>query len=301
MAPSTARRGDAGVWAGGGGPRTLDFAGPLSILMCYVSIYCIKEFLTYKEAVPMNIFVCISHVPDTTTKVQVGSDGKSIDPSGVTYILNPYDEFGVEAGLQLKEAHGGEVTVVCVGSDAVKETIRKAFGMGPDKGIHIRTDEALDSLGVANAIASVMKDRTPDVIFCGRQSIDFDGWQMAGLLGELLNMPSVTVVSKLDISASGDVVAERDIEGGRETVATRLPAVISTQKGLNNPRYPKVQAIMAAKKKPIEEVAAPAWENRVETLGMVKPPIKAAGRIVGTGVDAVPELVRLLHDEARII
>jgi electron transfer flavoprotein beta subunit len=249
----------------------------------------------------MNIFVCISHVPDTTTKVQIGGDGRSIETSGVTYILNPYDEFGVEAGLQLKEARGGEVTVVCVGPEAVKETIRKAFGMGPDKGIHIKTDAFLDSYGTAAAIAEVLKDRKPDVVFCGRQSIDYDGWQLPGLLGEMLGMPSLTVISKLEINEAGEISAERDIEGGREMLSAKLPAIISTQKGLNSPRYPKVQAIMAAKKKPIEEIAAAPWQNRVQTLEMTKPPIKAAGRIVGNGAEAVPELVRLLHEEAKLV
>jgi len=249
----------------------------------------------------MNIYVCISHVPDTTTKVLIGSDGKSIDSSGVSWILNPYDEFGVEAGLLLKEARGGEVTVICVGPDAVKETIRKAFAMGADKGIHLKTDEKRDSYGIASAIAGILKERKPDVVFCGRQSLDYDGWQVPGILAALLDIPSVSVVSALEISEDGLVKAERDIEGGKETVVTNLPAVISAQKGLNNPRYPKLQGIMAAKKKPIEEIVPAPCELRVETLEMVKPPVKQAGRIVGNGAEAVPELLRLLHEEAKVI
>ncbi|MBL0175453.1 MAG: electron transfer flavoprotein subunit beta/FixA family protein [Ignavibacteria bacterium] len=249
----------------------------------------------------MNIFVCISHVPDTTARILVGGDGKSIDPSGVTFILNPYDEFGVEAGLLLKEAHGGDVTVVCVGGDEVKETIRKAFAMGADKGIHIKTASARDSFGVARAIADVLKDRSADAVFCGRQSIDYDGWQVPGLIAEMLGISSVTAVSSLTIDAGGAVTAERDIEGGKETIVTALPAVIAAQKGLNNPRYPKLQGIMAAKKKPIEEIEPAPFENRVRVVEMTKPPIKAAGRIVGQGADAVPELVKLLHEEAKVI
>ncbi|MCB2203184.1 electron transfer flavoprotein subunit beta/FixA family protein [bacterium] len=249
----------------------------------------------------MNIFVCVSHVPDTTTKVQVGGDGKTIDPSGVTYILNPYDEYAVEAGLQLKEARGeGEVTIVCVGPDAVKETIRKGLAMGADKGLHI-VSEPRDGFGTARAIADALKDKAPDVVFCGRQSIDYDGWQMSGLLGEMLEIPSVSVAAKLEIADDGSFAAERDIEGGSETITSKLPAVISAQKGLNDPRYPKLQGIMQAKRKPIEDVEPAPYENRVEVIEMSKPPIKEAGKIVGEGPDAVKELVRLLHEEAKVI
>ncbi|HOJ05901.1 MAG TPA: electron transfer flavoprotein subunit beta/FixA family protein [Bacteroidota bacterium] len=249
----------------------------------------------------MNIYVCVSHVPDTTTKVQVGGDGKHIDPNGVTFILNPYDEYAVEAALQLKEARGGEVVAVCVGPEAVKETIRKALAMGADKGMHIVSDDQRDSFGVARAIADALADKNPDVLFLGRQSIDYDGWQMAGLLGEMLAMPSVSVVAKLDIAEDGSFTAVRDIEGGQETVTSKLPAVISTQKGLNEPRYPKLQGIMAAKRKPIDEVTPAAYSNRVETVTLAKPPIKSAGRIVGEGPAAAAELVRLLHEEAKVI
>lgn len=248
----------------------------------------------------MNIFVCVSHVPDTTAKVQVGGDGKQIDPSGVTYILNPYDEYAVEAGLQLKEARGGEVTLVCVGPEVVKETIRKGLAMGADKGIHI-VSEPRDSFGTARAIADALAGREVDAVFCGRQSIDYDGWQMSGLLGEMLGLPSISTVTKLEFAEDGAITAERDIEGGAETVVSKLPAVISAQKGLNDPRYPKLQGIMAAKRKPIEDVTPAPYTNRVDVLEMTKPLIKAPGRIVGEGPAAVKELVRLLHEEAQVI
>ena len=249
----------------------------------------------------MNIFVCVSHVPDTTTKVQVGGNGKEIDSSGVTYILNPYDEYAVEAGLQLKEARGGEVTLVCVGPETVKETIRKGLAMGADKGIHVVTDAPRDSFGTARAIADALKDRAADVVFVGRQSIDYDGWQMSGLLGEMLGIPSISVVTRLDIAEDGTISAERDLEGGSESIVSKLPAVISAQKGLNDPRYPKLQGIMAAKRKPIEDITPAPYENRVEVIEMTKPAIKEAGRIVGEGPAAVKELVRLLHEEAKVI
>jgi electron transfer flavoprotein beta subunit len=249
----------------------------------------------------MNIYVCVSHVPDTTSKVNVGPDGKHIDQEGVTYILNPYDEYGVETALQLKEAHGGEVTAVCVGSDVVKETIRKALAMGVDKGLHVKDDAMRDSFGTAKAISGAIMDRSPDVIVCGRQSIDYDSWQMASLLGEMMSIPSISVVSKLEVNDGNTVRAERDIEGGKETIEAKLPAVISVQKGIYNPRYPKLQGIMQAKKKPIEEVEPAAWENFVETTVMDKPKIKAAGKVIGTDASSAAELVRLLHEEAKVI
>jgi len=249
----------------------------------------------------MNIFVCVSHVPDTTSKVNIGGDGKHIEQSGVAYILNPYDEYAVEAALQLKEKCGGEVIVLCFGPDVVKESMRKALAMGADSGVHIKSDEFRDSFGVARAIADALSVKAPDVIFLGRQSIDYDGWQMAGLLGEMLDLPSVSVVAALDIAEDGSFTAVRDIEGGQENIASKLPAVISTQKGLNEPRYPKLQGIMAAKRKPIEELIPSEYTNRVETLAMSKPPVKNPGRIVGEGPEAAKELVRLLHEEAKVI
>ncbi len=249
----------------------------------------------------MNIFVCISHVPDSTTKIKVGPSGKEIDEEGVTFILNPYDEYAVEAALQMKEKHEGEVTAVCVGDDAVKETIRKALAMGVDKGLLIKAERTRDSFGIAQAIAGAIRDKSPDVIFCGKQSIDYDSCQVAGMLGEILGMPSVSAIVGLEMNGDGSVTLERDIEGGQEISTTKLPAVLSTDKGLNEPRYPKLQGIMAAKRKPIEEIEAPPYENRVRVLDMRMPPAKDAGKIVGEGVEAVPELVKLLHEEAKVI
>ncbi|NOY06844.1 MAG: electron transfer flavoprotein subunit beta/FixA family protein [Chlorobi bacterium] len=249
----------------------------------------------------MNIFVCISHVPDSTTKVRVGPSGKEIDEEGVTFILNPYDEYAVEAALQMKEKQGGEVTAVCVGNDAVKETIRKALAMGVDKGLLIKAERSRDSFGIAHAIADTLRDRSPDVIFCGKQSIDYDSSQVAGMLGELLGFPSVSAIVGLEVDGDGNITLERDIEGGQEISKTKLPAVLSTDKGLNEPRYPKLQGIMAAKRKPIEETEAAPYENRVQVMEMRLPPAKDAGKIVGEGVDAVPELVKLLHEEAKVI
>lgn len=248
----------------------------------------------------MKIAVCISQVPDTTTKVKIGADGKSIDPAGVTYIINPYDEFGVEAALQLKEKQGGETIALIVGKEAAKEVMRKAYAMGIEKGILIKTDSELDSYSVARNLADVLKEINPDIIFCGKQSIDYDDHQVGSLVAEMLGIPSISVVVGLNVE--GDKVsAEREIEGGKEVVEAKLPVVIAAQRGLNNPRYPNLKGIMQAKSKTIEERQPTYTENKTEILSMSLPKPKAKGKIVGTDVSAVPELVKMLREEAKVI
>ena len=185
----------------------------------------------------MKIAVCISYVPDTTTKVKIGSDGKSIDPSGVTYIINPYDEFAVEEALRLKEKLGGETVVLSVGKESVKEVIRKTYAMGIEKGILIKSETEMDSFAVARNLVDVLKDINPDIILCGKQSIDYDNNQVGSLVAEMLGLPSISVVVGLTVEGN-KVKAEREIEGGKEVVESTMPVVICAQRGLNEPRYP---------------------------------------------------------------
>lgn len=248
----------------------------------------------------MKIAVCVNHVPDTETKIKVAADGVAIDRTGVNYMLNPYDEIAVEEALRLKEKSGGEVTVLSLGGDAHKETLRKALAMGVDRAVLLKDDAVRDSFGVAHGLAEELRALAPDVILFGKQSIDYDGAQVGTMVAELLGLPSVAVVVKLDLQ-DGAIVCEREIEGGHEVVETKLPAVFLAQKGLNEPRYPSLKGIMAAKTRPIQEKPAATAPARVETLRLRKPSAKAAGRIVGTDASAVPELVRLLHEEAKVI
>jgi electron transfer flavoprotein beta subunit len=247
----------------------------------------------------MKIAVCISHVPDTTTKVIIGQDGKKIDEKGVTYIINPYDEYAVEEGLRLKEKNGGEVTAISLGSDSSKETIRKAYAMGVDKGILIKDTNEQDSLSTAQSLAVVLKDLSPDVILFGKQSIDYDSSQVGVLVAEILGYSSVTIVTKLEISGN-TATCEREIEGGKEIVEASLPLVITAQKGLNEPRYPNLKGIMAAKSKPIQEIPNTPKEKASNILKMNKPASKSSGRIIATA-DAAKELVKVLHDDIKII
>lgn len=248
----------------------------------------------------MNILVCISQVPDTTTRVAVGPDGKSINSAGVKFILNPYDEFAIEEGLRLKEQHGGTVTTVTVGPDTAKDVLRTALAMGSDTAVLVKDESRSDSFVVASAIAELATDISPDVIIFGRQSIDFDSFVLPSMVAELINWPSITMVSSLSINGL-DVTAERDIEGGRELVMSSLPCVVSAQKGLNEPRYPKLPDIMKAKSKPITERAASSVAPRVETLDMQLPDNRRLNRVFGDSDADLDQVVRLLHEEAKVI
>ena len=248
----------------------------------------------------MKIGVCISHVPDTATKVRIGPDGKSIDPAGITYIINPYDEFAVEEALKTKEKNGGEVVVISLGGEANKESIRKALAMGADEGILLKNDGYFDSLSLARALADEIKNQNCELVFFGKQSVDYDNSITGQLTAEILGFSCVSVVVSFKLEGN-KVTAEREIEGGREIVETVLPAVITTQKGLNEPRYASLKGIMAAKKKVIEEKPALSTENLTEVISLRLPPAKQSGRIIGTDASAVPELIRLLREEAKVI
>ena len=250
----------------------------------------------------MKIAVCVSHVPDTATKVKLNQDGKTIDPAGVTYIINPYDEFAVEEALKTKEKIGGdsEVTVISVGKSTNNETIRKALAMGVDKGVLLKDDNPRDSFGIAKALSEEIKSIGAELVFFGKQSVDYDNSTTGQMTAQMLDYSCVTVVVKFDLEGN-KISAEREIEGGKEVVETQLPAIITCQKGLNEPRYASLKGIMAAKKKSIEEKPAAAYDNNIETLKMHLPAAKQPGRILGTDATAVPELVRLLREEAKVI
>ena len=245
--------------------------------------------------------VCIKQVADTETRVKVAADGKSLDPAGVTWILNPYDEFAIEQALAVREKLGaGEVVAISLGPAGVQTTLRNALAMGADRGIHVRADRPLDSLAVARALAAEVGPLKPDFIWLGRQAVDDDAAQVGPMLAELLDLPCVTVVAHFQMEGTKAVV-EREIEGGREVVEVTLPAVFTTDKGLNQPRYASLKGIMAAKKKPIEEKPAAPSEPVLEVVSLDLPPPRGAGRVVGQGVAAVPELIRALREEAKVI
>ncbi len=250
----------------------------------------------------MKIAVCVSHVPDTAARVKVGSDEKAIDSAGVTYVINPYDEYAVEEALKTKEklGDGSEVIVISLGGDSSKETIRKALAMGVDSGVLLKDDNPRDSIGVAKALAEEIKALGAELVFFGKQSVDYDNSITGQLTAELLNYSCISVVVDFNIEGS-KITAEREIEGGREVVQTELPAIITCQKGLNEPRYASLKGIMAAKKKSIEEKPAADAEQMSEVIKMHMPQPKQPGRIIGDDSSAVQELVKLLREEAKVI
>lgn len=248
----------------------------------------------------MKIAVCISHVPDTAAKINIGSDGKSIDQTGVTYIVNPYDEIAIEEALKTKEKIGGETVAITLGGEAAKETLRKALAMGIDNAVLLKDESSRDSLSVAKALAEEIKTQGAELVFFGKQSVDYDNSIVGQLTAGVLGYNSVSVVVGFSLEGN-KITAEREIEGGKEIVETTLPAVITAQKGLNEPRYASLKGIMAAKKKVIEEKQPVAIPNYVELVSMKRPAPKQPGRILGTDSSAVPELVRLLREEAKVI
>jgi electron transfer flavoprotein beta subunit len=250
----------------------------------------------------VKIAVCIKRVPDTETRIRIGGDGASIDEAGVKFIVNPYDEFAVEEALQRRDkAGGGEVVAIVLGPEAAQETIRSVLAMGADRGVLLKADRIpADALAVAKALAAELKDRGYDLVLFGKMAVDDYNHGVGPMVAELLGLPCVTAIAKLELEG-GKGVAEREIEGGVEVVEFALPAVLTAEKGLNTPRYPALKGIMAAKKKPIEIKPAALGEARIAVTALGLPPDRKAGRIVGEGPDAVPELVRLLRTEAKVL
>src|SRR5437867_7082838 len=259
----------------------------------------------------MKILVTIKQVPDTATQVKVAADGKTIDTTGITWIVSPYDEFAVEEALRIKEKRGqGEVVAVSLGPDRVKEALRSCLAMGADRAIHL-SDPAwgqADTLVTARALAAVIKQEAPGLALFGRQAIDDDMGAVGAAVAELLGWPCASWIMEESVDGSGKTVRiGRQVEGGLEIFDLPLPAVVAAQKGLNEPRYPTIKGIMGAKKKEIKDVkpgdlgltpGAPQLGVRnLEAL-----PARPPGRIIqGEVKDAVKELVRALREDAKAI
>jgi electron transfer flavoprotein beta subunit len=249
----------------------------------------------------VNVIVCIKRVPDTESRIVIQKDGASIDTSSLEYIVNPYDEFAVEEALKIKEAKGGEVTIVCLGPKEATKEIRTCLAMGADKAIHL-VDEApyRDAFSVASILASAIKDLEYDIVFFGKQGVDHDNAQVGLMVGTLLDIPSVSEIVSFELE-EGAATVKRDIEGGSEVFHVPFPAVFTAQKGLNEPRYASLKGIMAAKKKPVENAAFENVDPRITFKALEPPPARPPGKIVGEGPEAVKELVRLLKEEAKIL
>jgi electron transfer flavoprotein beta subunit len=247
----------------------------------------------------MKFLVCISLVPDTTTKVSFVDNDTKFNNDKVQWILNPYDEwYALVRALELKEANGGSVTVVNVGGAENDAVIRKALAIGADDAIRVDATGDLDSFGIASEIAAVAKSGAYDVVLLGKETISYNGSNLGGMLAELLDLPFVSYASKLDMSGNTANV-ERDIEGGKEILSVDAPFVVSCAKGMAEARIPNMKGIMAAKTKPLNVVAAQGAGSLTTIVKYELPPAKSACKMIAA--DNVEELVQLLHNEAKMI
>lgn len=245
----------------------------------------------------MKILVCMSVVPDTTTKITFTDNNTKFNAAGVQYIINPYDELSLTRALEITEAQGGTVTVVNVGLADAEASIRKALAIGAHDAVRINT-EPTDATLVANEIATWASSQGFDLILCGRESIDYNGGLVGGLIAAQLNQPFVNIVTKVDITG-GELTAVRDIDGGRETVKVSLPAVASAQKDLCEPRIPNMRGIMAARTKPLQVVEATGTGAKASYKGYELPPAKGSVKLIDA--ERAGDLIRILHQEAKVI
>ena len=262
----------------------------------------------------MKIAVCVKQVPDTETKVKIASDGRSLDESGITWIVSPYDEIAVEEALRIREKQGGEVVAFSIGGDRASSALRTVLAMGADRAVHLKDPafEGSDALGLSRILAAALKPEAFDLILLGKQAVGTDRGQIGPRLAELLQLPHVSVVTQL--SWEGDRFrAHREVEGAHEIAEGSLPVLITVQKGLNEPRYASLKGILAAKKKEIRlltatelnldpvQVGTKGAKTRWEKLEL--PPPRSGGRILKDldPAQAAVELVRLLREEAKVL
>ncbi|MEY2193382.1 electron transfer flavoprotein subunit beta [Neobacillus sp. BF23-41] len=257
----------------------------------------------------MNIYVLLKRTFDTEEKITIS--GGKINEDGAEFIINPYDEYAIEEAIQVRDAKGGEVTVITVGTEESEKQLRTALAMGADKAVLINTEDDVengDQFTTAKILAEYLKDKDADLIIGGNVAIDGGTGQVGPRVAELLNIPYVTTITKLEIDGT-NVTVTRDVEGDSEVIETSLPLLVTAQQGLNEPRYPSLPGIMKAKKKPLEELELDDLdleeddvEAKTKTIEIYLPPKKEAGRVLAGDLnDQVIELVQLLHTEAKVI
>ncbi len=249
----------------------------------------------------MKIAVLLRRTPDTTAKIAIAAGGTAIEEAGVKFVPNPYDEYALEAAIALKEAAGaGETVVYALGGDAVQETLRTALAMGIDRAVHLQGTPSVDGLANARVIADAVRTEAFDLLLFGKLAVDDYGQQTGAMVAELLERPCATAITALSL-ADGRFRVSREVEGGVEDATGALPAVFTCDKGLNTPRLPGLKGIMAAKKKPLDVVPVTVGAGAATVHALALPPERAAGRVVGEGAAAVPELIRILTADAKVL
>ena len=245
----------------------------------------------------MKVLVCISNVPDTTTKITFTGDNMQFNTSGVQFIINPYDEIALARAIELTEGGKGSVSVINVGKSDTEATIRKALAIGADDAIRIDAVPR-DAFFVASNIANYARDKGFDLILTGRESIDYNGAQVAAMIGELLNIPSFSIVKKIEITGSTATI-DREIEGGKEVVEVNAPFVAGCAEGVAEPKIPNMRGIMSARTKPLEVIAASEAEKSNGIVRFEVPAPRSAVKIISA--NEIHKLVELLHTEAKVI
>ena len=250
----------------------------------------------------MKVAVCMKRVPEMELRFSIAADRKSLEQSGLKYEISDFDGYALEVGLQLVERAGaGEVVALCLGPDGVQETLRKALAMGAARAVQLKADEVpFDGLAIAAALAAELKAGEYDLILFGRMATDTASGTVGPMTAQLLDLPCVTAISHLEL-ADGRGTVRRDLEGATETLQFPLPAVLTIDEGIARPRLATLKGIMAAKKKPLDVRPAQLGKVNLTVETMALPPERAGGRIIGEGPDAVPELVRLLRTEAKVL
>jgi len=247
----------------------------------------------------MKLLVCVSKTPDTTTKIAFNASNTELDTNGVQYIMNPYDEwYALVRALELQESLGGTVTLLNVGTEANETVIRKGLAIGADDAVRINADPA-SALFVAKQIAEYARSQQFDIIFFGKETIDYNGAEVSAMVAELLDLPFISYASKLETADGKTATVTRDIEGGEEVVEVGTPFVISAAKGLAEQRIPNMRGIMMAKKKPLTVVEPVAFSDVARVVNYTLPPAKSAVKMVDP--EQMDELVRMLHEDAKVI
>jgi electron transfer flavoprotein beta subunit len=245
----------------------------------------------------MKILVCISNVPDTTTKITFTDNNTQFNTNGVQFILNPYDEIALSRAIELTEGGKGTITVINVGEASTEATIRKALAIGADDAVRVNA-KPHDAWFVAYQIAEYVKQNSFDLILTGRESIDYNGSKVAAMVGELLDLPSVSIIKKLDIDSNGGTV-EREIEGGKEVLTIPFPFVAGTAEGVAEPKIPNMRGIMSARTKPLKVVEPAEVKTNLEVLSYETPAPRSQVKLVPA--DDSAKLIEMLHSEARVI
>ena len=248
----------------------------------------------------MKILVCISSVPDTTSKINFTADKSAFDKNGIQWVINPLDEFALTKAVKLQESQGATVTVLNVGDATTEPVIRKALAIGANDAVRVNLDPK-DSYSTAKEIAAVAQNGGYDLILCGKESLDYNGGSVPGMVAQLLDKAFVNGAVGLEV-AGGDATVVREIDGGKETISVKLPAVIAGQKGLVDEKdliIPNMRGIMSARTKPLQVVEPTSSEVKVQGVSFDSVPPRAAVKLVSS--DNLDELVRLLHEEAKVI